>query len=48
MVSFRQKIKLPGRLEKRLYKHITDFLCKKRMQETANIQKMRRFVKLEK
>ena len=48
MVSFRQKIKLPETCGKRLYKHITVVLCKKRMEETANIRKMRRFWKLEK
>ena len=48
MVSFRQKIKLPERCGKRPYKHITVVLCKKWMQETANIGKMRRFWKLEK
>ena len=47
MVSFRQKIKLPERCGKRLYKHITVVLCRKRMEETANIRKMRRFWKLE-
>ena len=48
MVSFRQKIKLPKTCGKRLYKHITVVLCKKRMEETTNIRKMRRFWKLEK
>ena len=48
MVSFRQKIKLPKTCGKRLYKHITVVLCKKRMEETANIGKMKRFWKLEK
>ena len=48
MVSFRQKIKLPKTCGKRLYKHITVVLCKKRMEETANNRKMRRFWKLKK
>ena len=48
MVSFRKKIKLPKRFGKRLYKHIRVFLCKKRMEETANNGKMRRFWKLKK
>ena len=48
MVSFRQKIKFPKTCGKRPYKHITVVLWKKRMQETANIRKIRRFWKLEK
>ena len=48
MVSFRQKIKLPKTCGKRLYKYITVVLCKKRMEETANNEEMRRFWKLEK
>ena len=48
MVSFRQKIKLPKRFGKRLYKHITVVLCKKRMEETANNRKVRRFWNLKK
>ena len=47
MVSFRQKKKLPKTCGKRLYKHITVVLCIKRMEETANIGKMRRFWKLQ-
>ena len=48
MVSLGQKIKLPKTCEKHFYKHITDVLCKKRLQKTPNIQKMRQFWKLEK
>ena len=48
MVSFRQKIKLPERCGKGLYKHITVFPCKTRMEEKANIEKMRPFWKLQK
>ena len=45
MVSLRQKIKLLKTCEKRLHKHITFVLCKKRVEKTANIRKMRRFWK---
>ena len=48
MVSLGQKIKLPKTCEKLFYKHITDVLCKKRLQKTINIREMRRFWKLEK
>ena len=48
MVSLGQKIKLPKTYEKRFYKHITDVLCKKRLQKTLNIREMRRFWKFEK
>mgnify|MGYP006896146341 CR=1 FL=1 len=48
MVSLGQKIKLPKTSEKRFYKHITDVLCKKRLQKALNMRKMRQFWKLEK
>ena len=37
------KKKLPKTCEKRLYKHIQVVVCKKRLQKTANIRKMRAF-----
>ena len=37
------KKKLPKTCEKRLYKHIRVVLCKKRLEKTANIGKMRAF-----
>ena len=48
MVSLGQKIKLPKSCEKRFYKHITDVLGTKRLQETLCIREMRGFWKLEK
>ena len=42
-VTLGQKIKLPKTCEKRFYKHIRVVLCKKRLQKTANIRKMRAF-----
>ena len=39
--QFGQKIKLPKTCEKRLYKHIRVVLCKRRLEKTANIRKMR-------
>ena len=45
ILSLAQKIKLPKTFEKRLYKHIRVALCKKRLQQTANIRKMRAFSK---
>ena len=48
MVILGQKLKLPKRCEKRFYKHITDVLCKKRLQKTLHIREIRRFSKLEK
>ena len=48
MVILAQKIKLPKTCGKRFYKHITDVLCKKRLQKTLHIREMRRFWKLEK
>ena len=38
-----KKIKLPETCEKRFYKHIKVVLCKKRLEKTANIRKMRAF-----
>ena len=43
ILSLGQKIKLPQTCEKRLYKHIRVVLCKKRLQKTAIIRKMRAF-----
>ena len=40
-----QKIKFPKTCEKRFYKHIRVVLCKKRLEKTANIWKMRGFWK---
>ena len=48
MIILAQKIKLPKTCEKRFYNHITDVLCKKRLQKTLHIREMRRFWKLEK
>ena len=48
ILSLGQKIKLPKTCEKRFYKHITVVLCKKRLEKTANIRKMRAFWKLPK
>ena len=38
-----KKIKLPETYEKRFHKHIKVVLCKKRLEKTANIRKMRAF-----
>ena len=38
-----KKIKLPKTCEKRFYKHIKVVLCKKQLQKTDNIRKMRAF-----
>ena len=46
MVSLGQKIKLLKTCEKRLYNHIIVVLCKKRIENTANIREMRGFCKL--
>ena len=43
--QFGSKIKLPKTCEKRLYKHIQVVVCKKRLQKTENIRKMRAFWK---
>ena len=43
ILSLGQKIKLPLTCQKRLYKHIKVVLCKKRLEKTANIGKMRAF-----
>ena len=48
MVSLGQKIKLPKTCEKLFYKHITNVLCKKQLQQTPYIWKMGLFWKLEK
>ena len=48
MVSLGQKLKMPKPCDKRLYKHIRLFLCKKRLQKAANIWEMRPFWKLAK
>ena len=48
VVSLGQKLKLRKECEKQLQKHITVVLCKKRLQKTANIRKMRPFWKLAK
>ena len=39
MVILGQKIKLPKTCEKRFYKHITDLLCKKRLQKDLIFEK---------
>ena len=38
-----QKLKMPKTCEKRFYNHIRVVLCKKRLQKTPNIRKMRAF-----
>ena len=43
--QFESKRKLPKICEKRFYKHIRVVLCKKRLEKTANIRKMRAFPK---
>ena len=43
--QFRLKIKYAKNMQKRFYKHIKVVLCKKRLQKTANIRKMRAFRK---
>ena len=48
MVSLGRKLKWPKTGHKWHYKHIRVVLCKKRFDERANIQKMRRFWKLAK
>ena len=45
ILSLGQKIKLPKTCEKRFYKHFQVVLCKKPLQKTANIRKMRAFWK---
>ena len=45
IINLGQEIKLPKTCQKRLYKHITVVLCKKQLQKTANIGKMRAFWK---
>ena len=47
-VNLGQKIKLPKTFEKLFYKHITDVLCKKRLQKEINIREIGGFWKLEK
>ena len=47
-LSLGQKIKLPETCQKHLYKHIKVVLCKKRLEKTANIRKMRPSWKLPK
>ena len=41
ILIFGQKLKLPKTCEKRFYKHIKVVLCKKQLEKTANIRKMR-------
>ena len=43
ILSLGPEIKLPKTCEKRFYKHIRVVPCKKRLQKTANIRKMRAF-----
>ena len=45
ILSLGQKIKLPKTCKKRFYKDIQVVLCKKSIQETVNIRKMRAFWK---
>ena len=40
-----QKLKMPKTCEKRFYNHIRVVVCKKRLQKTPNIRKMRAFWK---
>ena len=44
ILSLGQKIKLPKTCQKRFYKHIRVVLCKKRLEKTANIRKIRAFI----
>ena len=48
MASLGQTLKLPKTYTKQLCDHITVVLCKKSLEKTPNIWKMRRFWKLEK
>ena len=43
MVSLGQKLKIPKRCEKRLYDHNRVVVCKKPLQKTPIIRKMRAF-----
>ena len=43
ILSLGQKLQSPKTCQKRFYKHIEVVLCKKRLQKTANIRKMRAF-----
>ena len=43
MVTSAQKLKIPKRCEKLLYEHIKVVVCKKPLQKTPNIGKMRAF-----
>ena len=43
ILTLKQKLKLPKTCKKRLYKHIRVVLCKKGLQKTAKIRKMRAF-----
>ena len=45
MVSLGQRLKWPKTREKRFYKHVRGFLCKKPLEKTANIREMRPFWK---
>ena len=40
-----QKVKMPKTCEKRFYNHIRVVVCKKRLEKTPNIRKMRAFWK---
>ena len=45
MVNLAQKLKIQKKWEKRLYDHIRVVVCKKPLQKTPNIRKMRAFLK---
>ena len=48
ILSLDQKLKLAKTYEKRFFKHVKVVLCQKQIEETANIRKMRAFLKLPK
>ena len=43
ILSLGEKIKLPKTCETRFYKHVKVGVCKKRIEETVNIRKLRAF-----
>ena len=45
IATLAQKLKMPKTCEKRFYNHVRVVVCKKRLQKTPNIRKMRAFWK---
>ena len=43
ILTLAQKLKMPKRCEKRFYDHVRNIVCKKGIEKTANIGKMRAF-----